>query len=283
VDDREFTRIRVGRFDVGILGLKKLIEQVAAAHAGKNDEEVATFMVKELSARNYIPNGAKEEYGKAFVREFQRATGQEVTGTHHQGVDIKVLGMGCTQCNSLEQMIMGLLTELDLPASLERVADIKEIAQYGVMGTPALIINGKFVAGDNTILGNLADVVFGVFMYFPTLVEVPIAKMLLSLGMHRGPLIAYLMADPELSLQSILLTATIIGKKKAWTYVGWVALFSTISGLVYSAWVDGTSALLLGGYLAVFLLLLASALYWLHKCDRATPVVSTSESWPILP
>ena len=61
------------------------------------------------------------------------------------------------------------------------------------------------LAGANTLLGNLAGVAFGVFMYFPTLVEVPIAKMFLGLGMHRGPLLAYLMADPELSLQSILI------------------------------------------------------------------------------
>jgi hypothetical protein len=40
-------------------------------------------------------------------------------------------------------------------------------------------------------------VIFGVFMYFPTLVEVPIARMFLSPGMHRGPLLAYLMADPD--------------------------------------------------------------------------------------
>jgi len=46
------------------------------------------------------------------------------------------------------------------------------------------------LAGENTLLGNLAGVLFGVFMYFPTLVEVPIAKMFLSLGMHRGPLLA---------------------------------------------------------------------------------------------
>jgi uncharacterized membrane protein YraQ (UPF0718 family) len=75
------------------------------------------------------------------------------------------------------------------------------------------------LAGSNTLLGNLAGVIFGVFMYFPTLVEVPIANMFLGLGMHRGPLLAYLMADPELSLQSILITATIIGKLKAWVYV----------------------------------------------------------------
>ena len=47
------------------------------------------------------------------------------------------------------------------------------------------------LAGENTILANFVGVVFGVFMYFPTLVEVPIAQMFLDLGMHRGPLLAY--------------------------------------------------------------------------------------------
>jgi hypothetical protein len=89
---------------------------------------------------------------------------------------------------------------------------------------------------ENTLLGNLAGVLFGVFMYFPTLVEVPIANMFLSLGMHRGPLLAYLMADPELSLQSILIISMIIGRLKAWTYVFWVALFSTVAGFIYGTW-----------------------------------------------
>ena len=116
------------------------------------------------------------------------------------------------------------------------------------------------VAGTNSILGNLAGVVFGVFMYFPTLVEVPIAKMFLDLGMHRGPLLAYLMADPELSLQSILITAAIIGKTKAWTYVVFVALFSTTAGLIYGAWIDGTSLLLLTLWLAGFVAAIADLL-----------------------
>ncbi len=123
------------------------------------------------------------------------------------------------------------------------------------------------LAGQNTILGNLAGVVFGVFMYFPTLVEVPIAKMILSLGMHRGPLLAYLMADPELSLQSILIVATIIGKKKAWTYVGWVALFSTLAGLIYGAWVDGAHAGVLILYILAVLATLALALWLVSRMD----------------
>ncbi|MEJ5197897.1 MAG: permease, partial [Anaerolineae bacterium] len=116
------------------------------------------------------------------------------------------------------------------------------------------------LAGRNTVLGNLAGVIFGVFMYFPTLVEVPIAQMFLSLGMHRGPLLAYLMADPELSLQSILVVSRIIGKVKAWTYVGWVALFSMAAGLLYGAWIDGVSAWVIAAGTLIGLALLALAL-----------------------
>jgi uncharacterized protein len=121
------------------------------------------------------------------------------------------------------------------------------------------------LAGQNTVLGNFVGVVFGVFMYFPTLVEVPIAQMFLSLGMHRGPLLAYLISDPELSLQSILITAAIIGRLKAWVYVGWVALFSTLAGLIYGAWVDGASIGLVALYLTLFLAILAGVLWLVNR------------------
>jgi len=133
------------------------------------------------------------------------------------------------------------------------------------------------VAGTNTFLGNFVGVVFGVFMYFPTLVEVPIAQMFLRLGMHPGPLLAYLISDPELSLQSILITAAIIGRIKAWTYVGWVALFSTLAGLLYGAWVDGVGIISISLYLFLFLVLLAGIM-WLverHNAETALAVHSS--------
>jgi uncharacterized membrane protein YraQ (UPF0718 family) len=141
---------------------------------------------------------------------------------------------------------------------------IKQIFPLLIVGVFAVgVIRGlikpewvQTLAGQNTLFGNFFGVFFGVFMYFPTLVEVPIAQMFLSLGMHRGPLLAYLISDPELSLQSILITATIIGKLKAWVYVGWVALFSTLAGLLYGAWVNGTSIWVVVGYLFTFMLIL---------------------------
>ena len=132
----------------------------------------------------------------------------------------------------------------------------------------------QFLAGQNTVFGNFIGVVFGVFMYFPTLVEVPIAQMFLGLGMHRGPLLAYLISDPELSLQSILITATIIGKLKAWVYVGWVALFSTIAGLLYGEWVNGTSIWIVAVYLFTFMLILF-VIFWLVDRNKRGRVLSS--------
>jgi multisubunit Na+/H+ antiporter MnhF subunit len=145
------------------------------------------------------------------------------------------------------------------------------------VGMLRVIIRPEWIealAGSNTLLGNLAGVVFGVFMYFPTLVEVPIAKLFLSLGMHRGPLLAYLMADPELSLQSILITSTIIGRLKTWTYVGWVALFSTAAGMIYGAWVDGANLWVLVLLVFVFLLLLTAGLWLVNRSHQKQVLLS---------
>jgi hypothetical protein len=77
------------------------------------------------------------------------------------------------------------------------------------------------------------------------------------------------MADPELSLQSILITASIIGRIKAWTYVAWVALFSTVSGLIYGQWVDGASPAILLSYLAGFFVILTGGLYAIGRRQPA--------------
>ncbi|MBN1137843.1 MAG: permease [Anaerolineae bacterium] len=124
------------------------------------------------------------------------------------------------------------------------------------------------IAGRNTWWANLVGVLFGVFMYFPTLVEVPIAQTFLSLGMHRGPLLAYLLADPELSLQSILITNSVIGKSKTAVYVVLVTIFSTLSGLLFGLWVDGLSGWGVIGLVAASIVVLALLLFVLSRIER---------------
>ncbi len=146
-----------------------------------------------------------------------------------------------------------------------------------VLIPPSLI---QAIAGRNSVWANLMGVLFGVFMYFPTLVEVPIANMFLGLGMHRGPLLAYLMADPELSVRSILITAKIIGNKKAWIYVGWVTLFSTLAGLIYGAWVDQAPLRLVALYVVITTAILSVGLWLVSRFDRKTAAHSVAPNDP---
>ena len=140
-----------------------------------------------------------------------------------------------------------------------------------VVGMVRQLIRPEWIetlAGSNTLTANAVAVGFGVFMYFPTLVEVPVARMFLDLGMHPGPLLAYLMADPELSLQSMLMVAAVIGRTKTAAYVGWVALFSVCAGLIFGAWVDGAGWSSLALVMGVFLTGLSVALAWLRRRQR---------------
>ncbi|MDR3600245.1 MAG: thioredoxin family protein [Desulfosporosinus sp.] len=58
-------------------------------------------------------------------------------------MDIKVLGTGCKKCISLYSLVNEVITELGIQANVEKVEDIAKIVQFGVMLTPALVINGK--------------------------------------------------------------------------------------------------------------------------------------------
>jgi small redox-active disulfide protein 2 len=58
-------------------------------------------------------------------------------------MNIKVLGTGCPKCRSLEQATRNAIAEMGIDADLEKVEDIVKIMSYGVMRTPALVIDEK--------------------------------------------------------------------------------------------------------------------------------------------
>jgi len=137
----EISRIKVGNSAVGIVGLKEALEQTAQGRAERPDRELEAELLARLSKRNYVPERAKEEYGKAFLREFKKSQGIACEGAG-LGLEIKVLGPGCVQCDRLEKELIEVMAETDIEADVEHIRDIKTIGSYGVMGTPALIING---------------------------------------------------------------------------------------------------------------------------------------------
>jgi small redox-active disulfide protein 2 len=60
-------------------------------------------------------------------------------------MDIKILGTGCPKCKTLEKMTRDVVDQNGVEATIERVEDIMEIMKYGIMSTPALVIDGKVV------------------------------------------------------------------------------------------------------------------------------------------
>ena len=58
-------------------------------------------------------------------------------------VSVKVLGTGCKKCQTLEAKVRDLVTTNQIDATIEKVTDIQEMVNYGIMMTPGLIINEK--------------------------------------------------------------------------------------------------------------------------------------------
>ena len=58
---------------------------------------------------------------------------------------IKILGSGCKNCTKLEESTRKAVEELGIEATIEKVKDFKDIASYGVMRTPALVVDEKVI------------------------------------------------------------------------------------------------------------------------------------------
>lgn len=60
-----------------------------------------------------------------------------------QGASVKVLGSGCAKCHQLEENVKNALEQLGMDTTIDHVTDFSQIATYGVMTTPALVVDGK--------------------------------------------------------------------------------------------------------------------------------------------
>ena len=66
--------------------------------------------------------------------------------TSSQNAGVKVLGSGCAKCSQLETAAKAALEQLGMDPAIEHITDFAEIAAYGVMSTPALVVDGKVVS-----------------------------------------------------------------------------------------------------------------------------------------
>jgi small redox-active disulfide protein 2 len=106
-----------------------------------SSEEAARRILEDISARNYIPTGATETYLQAIADEIEllRGTGGKQSGD----LVIRILGPGCVSCNSLQKLVIEIMSDFGIAADVFQVHDLDEIGRFGVMQTPALVINNR--------------------------------------------------------------------------------------------------------------------------------------------
>ena len=139
-------QIKIGKHQTGIIGLDDALKEASEESQGFSDQKIGALMVEKLSKKNYIPSTVTSLYESAFLREYKKFKGEPIQESPLENVEIKILGAGCPNCDRLEQDLMILIAETGIEANLEHIRDIKEIGRYGVMGSPALVINGKVKA-----------------------------------------------------------------------------------------------------------------------------------------
>jgi hypothetical protein len=140
MDDTPAPRtIRIGNGSVGLLGLEQAM-QTALSMKGR-EEEAVEFLYRAVAGQNYIPVEGESLYREALRREYRKRAGKRVDA--EGGLDIRILGKACLSCNRLNTMVFDILQRLGIAADIVLIHDPDEIWRFGVLSTPALVINGK--------------------------------------------------------------------------------------------------------------------------------------------
>lgn len=86
-----------------------------------------------------------KEKGCCCGEAYNAETMSKAEADKQGGASVKVLGFGCAKCNELEAATREALAELGMDTTIDHVTDFTQIAAYGVMTTPALVVDGKVV------------------------------------------------------------------------------------------------------------------------------------------
>lgn len=140
----DITFVRIGKNLIGLKGLKEIFGELAprsweSTAAGQEE------LLRRASGVNYIPSGSRDDYGRALWQEFQRFKGEAAEAEAAAGLEIKVLGAGCSGCQQFYQQVVDILAAHAITADLQYITAPALLNDYEVRSFPALIINGRLV------------------------------------------------------------------------------------------------------------------------------------------
>lgn len=140
----EFEQIRVGKHVVGIISLRKILTDVQELSL-EDETRVKEELLRRVKEANYVPELAEAEYREALYREYRRSLGDVVTDEDDFKI-VRILGPGCPRCEELTERVYRVLAEHSINADVDHIRSPNEIAAFGLIATPGLVINGKVVS-----------------------------------------------------------------------------------------------------------------------------------------
>jgi small redox-active disulfide protein 2 len=133
--------LKIGGVSVGFVSLEQAVSRLRESDPSGSltPVDAASKLLSHLEEKNYIPDSAREAYLEALAGIWAGKQGED----SESAPSIRILGPGCVSCNRLEQLVRQVLDEKRVAADIEHIHDLDEIWRYGVVQTPALVINDK--------------------------------------------------------------------------------------------------------------------------------------------
>jgi hypothetical protein len=137
----DVAKIKVSKDTVGIVGLERALADVDRRGLS-SDEEISDHLLETLRLSNFIPAESESEYAMAFLREYKRSRGMPIESEESDELVVQILGPGCPNCEELERTVYRVMRDSGIVGRVEHIRDLVEIAAFGILPTPALVING---------------------------------------------------------------------------------------------------------------------------------------------
>ena len=140
----DITPVRIGKNLIGLKGLPEIFAELSS-RAFESPEAAQAELLRRAAGVNYIPPGSRDDYRRGLWREFQRFRGEATELEAAAGLEIKVLGLGCSGCQHFYQQVVDILAAHAILADLQYITAPSLLKDYEVRSFPALVINGRLV------------------------------------------------------------------------------------------------------------------------------------------
>jgi small redox-active disulfide protein 2 len=155
-------QIYIGGDRIGLIDIDEIFEKVK--ELGIEDRgRLKDVLFEKIKSKNYVPPNMEDVYKEDLLEEYRVFIGELESRPGKQGVtEIRVYGAGCQRCERLDQMVMEIIAGLGTSVDYLYVTDERDISAAGIMGTPALTIDGKVaVMGNVPPRGRLEEIISG--------------------------------------------------------------------------------------------------------------------------